>query len=196
MSGRPCSRYTVTVEQWPVPIVGGADNFIQVHYHTQVSGSHASASYQLLLENSKHSIGDLHCSDARGFFGVGISVERWLDDKWAPAGAGPYCTVPIRSLVTVDLQYTPQVSEHPRVNVLKSDKRSIPIILSRYIRRLLRLLSLYLLLGYSEFYVMFSLEAMLTCLSALTGSEPNYVLLDFAYYSSSPVSHLRLHGVS
>lgn len=34
MSGRSCSRYdTVTVEQWPAPtgIVGGADNFIQVH---------------------------------------------------------------------------------------------------------------------------------------------------------------------
>ena len=58
-----------------------------------------------------------------------------------------------------------------------------------HIRRRL-LLSLYLLLGYSESRVMFSLEPMLTCLSAMTGSESNYVLLGFACLSS-PVCHLR-----
>lgn len=37
-----------------------------------------------------------------------------------------------------------------------------------------------------------SLEAMLTCLSAMTGSESNYVLLDFAcsYAISSPLTRL------
>jgi hypothetical protein len=121
--------------------------------------------YQLLLENFQllYWRSSLQRCDARAFF---ESWDSCGSVGWKISGRRPVLTVPIRSLVTVDLCAT-------------SLSNTFFYHHTNYIRRRL-LLSLYLLLGYSEFRVIFSLlEAMLTCLSAMTGSQSNYVPLDF-----------------
>jgi len=118
--------------------VGGADNLIQVHsiatpkYQDRMPVRRTVVQYQLLLENSKYSIGDLHCGDARAFSELGsLWAVSWM--KWAPAGtlAGLNRTNPFFGHGGSVRHNRSSITQATQLNMSRYstqiDKRSIPI---------------------------------------------------------------------
>jgi hypothetical protein len=101
--------------------------------------------------NSKYFIGDLHCSDARAFFGAGISVERvgWMiSGRWRAQARSLSYYQSVLWPLTVDLRATGlRTLKYSRVKCTVQAFDSYRH--TNYIRRQL-LLSLYLPVGYSE----------------------------------------------